>query len=336
MGVMIDGVWHTDDDRLADGSGRFVRKESLFRNWVTRDGAAGPKTESGLGGEGGFPGQAGRYHLYVSWSCPWAHRTRLVRIVKRLEGVVGLTVVRPRRSEAGWDFDTDGGPHQDDLFGAAALHEIYRRADPRYSGRVTVPVLWDKERGTIVNNESAEIIVMFNEAFEGIAPPAPDLYPAGLRGEIDAINRLTYEGLNNGVYRAGFATSQEAYDEAVVQVFATLDDLEARLARHRYLAGDRLTLADWRVFPTLCRFDAAYVGAFKCNLRRLVDYPNLWDYTRELYQMPGVAETVDLALFKAGYYSKSALRNPTGIVPKGPILDFTEPHGRDRLAAAAE
>lgn len=336
MGVMIDGVWHSDDDKLSDGSGRFVRKESLFRNWVTRDGSPGPKTESGLGGEGGFPAAAGRYHLYISYSCPWAHRARMVRIVKKLEDVVGLTIVRPRRSDQGWDFDTDGGPHADDLFGAAALHEIYRRADPDYSGRVTVPVLWDKERGTIVNNESSEIIVMFNDAFEGIAPPTEDLYPEALRSDIDAVNQLTYEGLNNGVYRAGFATSQEAYDEAVVQVFDTLDKLEDRLSRQRFLCGDRPTLADWRVFPTLCRFDAAYVGAFKCNLRRLVDYPNLWGYTRDLYQTPGVGETVDLALFKGGYYSKSALRNPTGIVPKGPIVDFSEPHGRARAAAAAE
>lgn len=336
MGVMFDGVWHADDDKLADSAGRFVRKESLFRNWVTRDGSAGPKTESGLGGVSGFPGEAGRYHLYISYSCPWAHRARLVRIVKKLEDIVGLTIVRPRRSDAGWDFDTDGGPHKDDLFGSAALHEIYRRADPGYSGRVTVPVLWDKQRGTIVNNESSEIIVMFNDAFEGIAPATVDLYPADLRDAIEATNKLTYEGLNNGVYRSGFATSQEAYDEAVVQVFNTLDELEARLGRQRYLCGDRLTLADWRVFPTLCRFDAAYVGAFKCNLRRLVDYPNLWAYTRELYQMPGIGETVDLALFKGGYYSKSALRNPTGIVPMGPIVDFTAPHGRDRLAAAAE
>lgn len=336
MGIMIDGVWHIDDGNVADKSGRFVRKESLFRNWVTADGSAGPKTESGLGGEGGFQGEAGRYHLYISYSCPWAHRARLVRVVKKLQDVVGMTIVRPRRSDEGWDFDTDGGPHADDLFGASALYEIYRRADAGYSGRVTVPVLWDKTRGTIVNNESSEIIVMFNDAFEGIAPPTPDLYPSELRADIDAVNELTYEGLNNGVYRSGFATSQAAYEEAVVQVFDTLDKLEARLSKHRYLCGDQLTLADWRVFPTLCRFDAAYVGAFKCNLRRLVDYPNLWAYTRDLYQMPGIGETVDLPLFKGGYYSKSALRNPTGIVPKGPAIDFTEPHGRDRIAAAAE
>jgi putative glutathione S-transferase len=250
--------------------------------------------------------------------------------------LIGLSIVRPRRSDQGWIFDTDGGPYTDDLFGAAALHELYAKAAPDYSGRVTVPVLWDKRRETIVNNESADIVRFFNTAFEGIAPDSPDLYPEGLRGDIDAINARVYRSFNNGVYRAGFATSQEAYDEAVVEVFGTLDWLEELLSTRRYVAGDRLTEADWRLFPTLVRFDCAYFGAFKCNIRRLIDYPNLWAYTRELYQMPGVAETVDLEIFKGGYYSRSALRNPHGIVPVGPALDFTEPHRRDRMPAAAE
>jgi putative glutathione S-transferase len=335
MGIMVDGVWHTDEAPLADAkTGRYVRKESAFRNWVTADGSAGPKTDSGLGGEGGFQAEPDRYHLFVSISCPWAHRTRLVRAIKQLDGLVGVSIAAPRRSEKGWIFEQDG-PYADPLYGLETLHTLYSRTDPNYSGRVTVPVLWDKQRETIVNNESSEIIRMFNDAFVALAPASPDLYPAELRDEIEAVNARTYEGLNNGVYRAGFATTQEAYEEAAWQVFETLDWMEERLSRQRYLAGDRLTLADWRAFPTLVRFDCAYVGAFKCNLRRLVDYPNLWGYARELYQMPGVAETVDTDLFKRGYYSISHLRNPTGIVPIGPELDFTGPHGRDRLAAAA-
>lgn len=330
MGIMVDGVWHTDEAPLADEkTGRFVRKESAFRNWVTADGSPGPS------GEGGFKAEPGRYHLYISISCPWAHRTRLVRAIKKLQDLVGISIATPRRTDQGWTYDNSTEAYKDPLYGIEALHTLYSRADPNYSGRVTVPTLWDKERETIVNNESSEIIRMFNDAFAAHAPTSPDLYPADLREEIEAVNERTYEGLNNGVYRAGFATAQEAYEEAAWQVFETLDWMEERLSRQRYLAGDRLTLADWRVFPTLVRFDCAYVGAFKCNLRRLVDYPNLWGFTRELYQMPGVSETVDTDIFKRGYYSISQIRNPTGIVPIGPEIDFTGPHGRDRLAAAA-
>ncbi|MEQ8701981.1 MAG: glutathione S-transferase C-terminal domain-containing protein, partial [Bauldia litoralis] len=284
MGIMVDGVWHTDEAPLADDkTGRFIRKESAFRNWVTADGSPGPS------GEGGFEAEPGRYHLYISISCPWAHRTRLVRAIKRLEDLVGISIATPRRTDQGWTYDNSTEAYGDPLYGIEALHTLYSRADPGYSGRVTVPTLWDTQRETIVNNESSEIIRMFNDAFAAHAPASPDLYPADLRDEIEAVNERTYEGLNNGVYRAGFATAQEAYEEAARQVFDTLDWMEDRLSKQRYLAGDRLTLADWRAFPTLVRFDCAYVSAFKCNLRRLIDYPNLWGYTRELYQMPGVA-----------------------------------------------
>ena len=330
MGVMIDGVWHVEEPAKNDASGAFKRADSVLRSWVTAGGDAGPS------GQGGYKAEAGRYHLYIGISCPWAQRTWIFRKLKGLESAVSMSTVLPRRTDAGWVFDNAVDQFRDNLHGKDALHEIYSLGQSDYSGRVTVPVLWDKATGTIVSNESSEIIRMFNSAFDAITGNTDDYCPEDLRDEIDTVNARTYDGLNNGVYRAGFATSQEAYEAAFDQVFETLDWMEERLSRQRYLAGDRLTESDWRAFPTLVRFDVAYVGAFKCNLRRLADYPNLSGYTRELYQHPGVAETVDTDIYKRGYYSISELRNPLGIVPKGPLVDFTAPHGRDALAAAAE
>ncbi|HEV8715503.1 MAG TPA: glutathione S-transferase family protein [Candidatus Binatia bacterium] len=319
MGSLVNGVWHDEGSDATTTNGRYVRSDSQFRNWVTADGASG------------FPAEAGRYHLYIAISCPWAHRTWIFRQLKRLDDVISMSIVTPRRTGQGWVFDNDNPRYRDTLLGKRYLHEIYTVAQPDCTGRVTVPVLWDKKRRTIVNNESSEIIRMLNSAFTAFTTDTTDYYPEPLRTEIDALNDLIYRTVNNGVYRTGFATTQEAYEEAVDALFATLDQLEARLAARRYLLGQRLTEADWRLFPTLARFDAAYHGAFKCNVRRLVDYPNLWAYTRELYQMPGIAETVDLEIYKQGYYSPSPLRNPLGIVPKGPVIDFTVPHGRSTL-----
>ncbi|MCZ6524465.1 MAG: glutathione S-transferase family protein [Alphaproteobacteria bacterium] len=322
MGRMVDGNWITDE-RAAAGDGRYRREETRFHDVVSADGATG------------FKAERGRYHLYVAVNCPWAHRTWIFRLLKRLEEVISMSIVAPRRSDQGWVFDDASERYRDTLLGTASLHQIYALARPDYSGRVTVPVLWDRERATIVNNESAEIIRMLNSAFAAFTADRHDYYPESSRAEIDALNERIYRTVNNGVYRAGFATTQAAYDEAFDALFATLDALEERLARNRYLLGDRLSEADWRLFPTLVRFDVAYHGAFKCNLRRLVDFPNLWRYTRELYQMPGIAETVDLEIYKRGYYSRSALRNPTGVVPKGPEVDLDEPHGRESVGRAA-
>jgi glutathionyl-hydroquinone reductase len=327
MGLLVDGVWQDQwHDTQATG-GRFIRRESHFRNWVTPDGAPGPS------GEHGFRAEPGRYHLYVSLACPWAHRTLIFRKLKRLEEIVGLSVVHWHHEEQGWNFKAGPGVISDPVRDATYLHEVYTAAMPKYSGRVIVPVLWDKARGTIVNNESSEIIRMFNSAFDAVGAARGDYYPSALRAEIDAVNARVYETLNNGVYRAGFATSQEAHDEAVVPLFDTLDWIDARLAERRYLCGDRITEADWRLFTTLVRFDAVYYSHFKCNLRRIVDYPNLWPYTRELYQYPGVAETVDFGHIKRHYYGSQRRVNPTGIVPRGPIIDFNARHGRDGLPA---
>jgi putative glutathione S-transferase len=282
MGLLIDGVWHDRWYDTAETGGRFVRSESQFRQRVTADGSSG------------FPAAPGRYHLYVSLACPWAHRTVIVRKLKRLEGAISLSVVDWRMGEQGWAFSTRDGCIPDSVNGATHLHEIYRLARQDYTGRVSVPVLWDKVRRTIVNNESAEIIRMFNGAFDAVADASVDFYPAALRPEIDRLNARVYADINNGVYQAGFATSQGAYDEAAARVFAALDEIETRLGHRRYLVGGRITEADWRLFTTLVRFDLVYHGHFKCNLRRLADYPNLWGYTRELYQVPGVAETVNL------------------------------------------
>lgn len=320
MGLLIDGIWH-ENDPPPSSDGKFRRPQTSLRNWITTDGSPGPS------GRGGFAASSGRYHLYVAMTCPWAHRTAMFRKLKHLEPHLGISYVAPRRTTAGWVFESDSH-HADPLFGSDALHEIYTRSEPEFSGRVTVPVLWDLEQERIVSNESADIIRMLNTAFEQIAEPSPDFFPEALRETIEQWNSEIYQNVNNGVYRAGFAASQAAYDEAVQNVFETLDRLDRHLAASRYVAGDVLTEADWRLFPTLARFDVAYFGAFRCNLQRLMDYPYLWPYARELYQHPGIADTIDLDTFKRGYYGLSKERNPHGIVPAGPEIDFTEPHGR--------
>ena len=325
MGLLVDGIWKDQWHDTDATGGRFVRPTTRFRNWITPDGSPGPS------GEGGFPAARGRYHLYVSLACPWAHRTLIFRKLKKLDDVISVSVVEPLMRSEGWTFSA-GGATSDAINGKSKLSEIYLLADPRFTGRVTVPVLWDKERRTIVNNESAEIIRMLNSAFNAFTDNATDYYPANLRGEIDRINARVYENVNNGVYRTGFATTQEAYEEAFLALFATLDELERTLSQKRYLVGP-LTEADWRLFPTLVRFDPVYVGHFKCNLRRIVDYPNLSNYLRELYQMPGIAETVSIDHIKRHYYGSHRHINPTGIVPLGPELDFSASHDRGRLGS---
>ncbi len=325
MGLLVDGVWQ---DRWYDTSasgGRFIRSESQFRNWLTADGSPGPK------GQGGFKAEASRYHLYVSLACPWASRALIFRALKGLEEFVSVSVVNWLMEPEGWTFDKGPGVIPDTVNGASRLYEIYAKASPKYSGRVTVPVLWDKSSGIIVNNESSEIIRMFNSAFDAIGAKPGDYYPEDLRGEIDRLNAQIYGRINNGVYKAGFATSRAAYEEAVLPLFATLGELEERLGRQRYLCGGRITEADWRLFTTLVRFDAVYNGHFKCNIRRIVDYPNLWAYTRELYQWPGVRGTVNFEHIKHHYYESHKAINPFGIVPVGPELDFEAPHERDGL-----
>jgi glutathionyl-hydroquinone reductase len=325
MGLLVDGVWMDQRRDTRETKGRFIRMPTRFRNWITPDGAAGPT------GDGGFPAEAGRYHLYVSLACPWAHRTIIFRKLKKLEDVISLSVVSYHMGSLGWTFDRLTGSTGDEVNNAIRLSEIYLRADPRFSGRVTVPALWDKERGTIVNNESAEIIRMFNAAFDAFTDDRTDYYPEFLRDEIDRINAYIYENVNNGVYRAGFATTQEAYDEAFRALFDALDTLERLLFGQRYLVGNVLTEADWRLFTTLLRFDAVYHGHFKCNLRRIVDYPNLSNYLRDLYQLRGVAETVNFDHIKKHYYGSHKEINPTGIVPLGPALDLSVPHDRGRF-----
>jgi len=313
VGLLVDGVWHDRWYDTAATGGRFKRQASAFRDWITADRA------------GAFAPEAGRYHLYVSYACPWAHRTLIFRALKGLEDAISVSVVDPLMLEHGWELPDGADP----VNGARHLHQVYAKARSDYTGRVTVPVLWDKATGTMVNNESAEIIRMFNGAFDGVGAKAADFYPEDLRADIDALNAVIYDTVNNGVYKAGFATAQDAYEEAVTALFATLDDLEAQLGRQRYLMGERLTEADWRLFTTLVRFDPVCVGHFKCNIRRLVDYPNLWGYVRELYQVPGVAPTVRFDHIKRHYYASHRTVNPTGVVPVGPEIDFSEPHGRD-------
>lgn len=331
MGLLVDGVWHDNWYDTGSTGGRFERSAAQFRNWVTADGAPGPS------GRGGFEAESGRYRLYVSLACPWAHRTLIFRALKKLESHVSLSVVHWHMAENGWTFAPGDGVIPDPVVGAQYMHQVYTAADPKYSGRVTVPVLWDTRRKTIVSNESPEIIRMFNGAFDALpgVDASLDLYPKDLRAEIDAVNARVYATVNNGVYRAGFATTQEAYEEAARELFASLDWLEDRLSRQRYVAGNRITEADWRLFTTLLRFDPVYHGHFKCNLRRLVYYPNLWSYTRELYQVPGVAPTVRLDHIKRHYWGSHRNINPTGIVPLGPAIDFAAPHDRARLRAAA-
>lgn len=321
MGLLVDGRWQ---DKWYDTgkSGKFERAQSSFRDAVTADGQPAPgRTRS-------FKAEPGRYHLYVSLACPWAHRTLIVRKLKKLEDVISVSVVHHFMGENGWTFLAEDGATGDTLYGLDYLHQIYTKADATYSGRVTVPVLWDKQEQTIVNNESSEIIRMLNTAFDPWGDASIDLYPERLRGVIDEVNAWVYPSINNGVYRCGFATKQEAYEEAFAELFSALDRAEDILSRQRYLAGDSLTEADWRLFTTLVRFDPVYVGHFKCNLRRIADYPNLSNYLRALYQVPGVAETVNLHHIKHHYYGSHRNINPTGIVPVGPEIDFAATHNR--------
>jgi putative glutathione S-transferase len=323
MGLLVNGAWQEDISRTSNG--RFNRPTTSFRNFVTADGSAGPT------GEGGFAAEPDRYHLYVSPACPWAHRTLIFRKLKKLDDVISVSLTEPLYGKTGWEFGATQGGTPDRVNGKKTLAEIYLLADPHYTGRVSVPVLWDKKRRTVVSNESSEIIRMLNSAFDAFTEVHTDYYPAALRGEIDSINDLVYPTVNNGVYRAGFATSQDAYEEAARGIFNTFDQLETRLAKQRYVAGDQITEADWRLFTTLVRFDSVYHGHFKCNLRRLADYPNLWNYTHDLYQVPGVAGTVSIEQIKRHYYGSQRNVNPTGIVPIGPIIDFNAPHDRGRF-----
>ncbi|WP_417720222.1 glutathione S-transferase family protein [Salipiger sp.] len=329
MGQLVDGKWQDKWYDTSKTGGKFVRSTTAFRNWITPDGAPGPS------GEGGFAAEAGRYHLYVSLACPWAHRALIFRALKDLEPLIDVSVVHPDMLGEGWTFDADyPAATGDRLHGDRFLRETYLRADPGLSGRVTVPVLWDKQRETIVSNESAEIIRMFNSAFDGLTGNRDDYWPEALREAIEPVNARIYDTVNNGVYKAGFATTQEAYDEAVHPLFDTLDWIEERLSRNRYLMGARITEADWRLFTTLIRFDSVYHGHFKCNRNRIVDFPELWGYTRELYQWPGVAGTVNLDHIRRHYHYSHETVNPHRIVPIGADLDLDAPHGRGRLAAA--
>lgn len=325
MGLLIEGRWH-DQWYESSKDGAFQREQAQRRNWVTADGAPGPS------GEGGFAAEAGRYHLYVSLACPWAHRTLILRKLKGLESLIDVSVVSWLMLENGWTFDQSHGSSGDGLDHLSYMHQRYTAEDPHYTGRVTVPVLWDKQQQRIVSNESAEIIRMFNSAFDGLTGNRLDLYPEALRADIEQLNARIYPAVNNGVYRAGFATSQPAYEQAFDDVFAELDWLEQRLGERRYLAGEYLTEADVRLFTTLIRFDAVYYSHFKCNLRRIADYPNLSNWLREMYQWPGIGETVDFTHIKGHYYASHRTINPTGIVPKGPAQDFTRSHDRQRLS----
>lgn len=320
MGLLVEGKWVDKWYDTKSTNGRFVRQDSAFRNWITADGSAGPT------GKAGFKAEKGRYHLYVSYACPWAHRTLIFRKLKKLEDYIDVTAVEPLMLENGWTFETP-----DPLHGAEFLWQVYTAADPNYTGRVTVPVLWDKKTNTIVSNESSEIIRMFNTAFNDLTGSDQDFYPEGLQDEIDDLNKRIYDTVNNGVYKAGFATTESAYEEAFNALFETQDFLDDHLGKKRYLTGDTQTEADWRLFTTLVRFDAVYVGHFKCNLRRIEDYPNLSNYLRELYQVPGVAETVKMDVIKAHYYGSHKTINPTGIIPLGPELKLERPHNRASL-----
>jgi putative glutathione S-transferase len=318
--MLVDGEWKTER-QWQNEDGRFVRSTTSFRDWITADGSSG------------CPAEAGRYHLYIAWACPWAHRTAIIRRLKGLEGVIGLSAVGSFMGDDGWAFYDEPGAIPDTVNGARYLREVYLKADPGYTGRVTTPVLWDKEKASIVNNESREIVRMLDTRFGELATVDADFFPEGLREEIDATIDTIYEPINNGVYRSGFATTQEAYEEAVTELFEALDHWESVLGARRYLCGELPTEADWCLFPTLVRFDAVYHGHFKCNLRRIVDYPNLWGYLKDLYQCPGVAGTVNMEHIKKHYYQSHESVNPTRIVPKGPILNLDEPHDRERLSS---
>lgn len=311
MGLLVDGVWHDQWYDTKSTGGKFERKASQFRNWIASDSV--------------FMPEAGRYHLYVSLACPWAHRTLIFRKLKSLENLIDVSILSPRMLENGWQFDKP-----EPLYNVDYAYQIYTKADPDYSGRVTVPILWDKQRETIVSNESAEIIRMFNSAFNTLTGNVDDYYPEALHHEIDAINAFVYDNINNGVYKCGFATTQVAYDDAFESLFSALDEVEMRLSQQRYLLGDMLTEADWRLFTTLVRFDAVYVGHFKCNRQRIADYPNLSNYLRELYQYEGISETVNMQHIKEHYYYSHESINPTRIIPKGPKTGFNNAHDRNR------
>ncbi|AND00092.1 glutathione S-transferase family protein [Streptococcus suis] len=317
MGLLQDGKWVDQWYDTKSTGGKFIRSVTQFRNWITPDGQAGPT------GEGGFKAESGRYHLYISLACPWASRTLIMRKLKGLEDHISLSVVHPLMLENGWTFEDGSGVIKDTLFNSDYLYQVYLKADPHYTGRVTVPVLWDKETNTIVSNESAEIMRMFNTAFNDITGNHDDYYPTDLQTEIDTMNDFVYPNINNGVYKAGFSTNQKVYEKEVKNLFAALDKLEEHLADKDYLVGNQLTEADIRLFTTLVRFDPVYFGHFKCNIKALVDYPNLWDYTKRIYNHSGIAETVDFDHIKQHYYGSHKTINPTGIVPVGPDLDWT-------------
>jgi glutathionyl-hydroquinone reductase len=323
MGLLIDGVWKDQWYDTKSSGGKFERSAAKFRNWVTADGSAGPS------GDGGFKAESGRYHLYVSYACPWAHRALIFRALKGLEDHISLSAVHPDMLGDGWTFATDfPGATGDTLFDYPYARDIYTRADPKFSGRVTVPILWDKVNETIVSNESSEIIRMFNSAFNAITGNTADYWPEHQRDDIETVNSRVYDTVNNGVYKCGFATTQTAYDDAVHPLFDSLDWIEGILANNRYLVGDTLTEADWRLFTTLVRFDNVYHLHFKCNRKRIIDYPNLWAYTRELYQMQGVAETVKMDHIVRHYHYSHETINPNRIIPINPNIDFNAPHGR--------
>lgn len=325
MGLLVDGQWQTDWYDTKSNNGKFVRKASHFRNWITKDGSAGPT------GVAGFKAESNRYHLYISLACPWAHRTLIFRALKGLEQHIPISIVNSYMGEDGWNFADGKGVIVDTVNHTQNVHQLYTLAMPDYTGRVTVPVLWDKKLNTIVSNESADIIRMFNSAFDDLGAKVGDYYPESLRENIDAINELVYHNVNNGVYRAGFATTQTAYSEAVTELFDYLEELEKLLTQQRYLIGPQITEADWRLFTTLIRFDAVYVGHFKCNIKRIADYPALSNYIRELYQWPNIAKTVDIDYIKAHYYQSHETINPTRIIPLGPLLDFNLPHDRNKF-----
>lgn len=330
MGQLVDGVWKDEWYDTKASGGAFVRSTAKFRNWITPDGSAGPS------GVGGFKAEAGRYHLYVSYACPWAHRTLIFRALKGLDDFISVSAVHPDMLSDGWTFETDfDGATGDTLYGLPFARDIYLKADPTISGRVTVPILWDRQRETIVSNESSEIIRMLNSAFDGLTGNTDNYWPEHLRDAIEAVNEPIYSNINNGVYKSGFATSQTAYDTAVSALFEELDRLEARLSENRYLVGGQITEADWRLFTTLVRFDSVYHLHFKCNRKRLIDYPNLFSYTRELYQVPGVAATVRHDHIVRHYHYSHESINPHRIIPINPIIDWDAPHGRDTVAGLA-
>ena len=326
MGLLVAGKWHTDWYDTKATQGKFVRKDAHFRHWITNDGKPGPT------GDGGFKAESGRYHLYVSLACPWAHRTMIFRVLKGLQQMISMSVVNSYMGDEGWTFKPGEGVVPDNVNYTSHLYDVYTQAIPDYTGRVTVPLLWDKKQNTIVSNESADIIRMFNSAFDDIGAKAGDFYPLEQQDAIDELNSLIYHNINNGVYRAGFATTQTAYDEAVNDVFVVLAQLEKRLTNQRYLMGEQITEADWRLFTTLVRFDPVYVGHFKCNQQRIADYPALSHYVRDLFQQPGVADTVNIDYIKAHYYGSHSSINPTLIIPAGPIVDYSKPHNRASLS----